>query len=909
MVRLDGDNNLTALLEAMDHGRDGYPRWIVVDAPRQRLTARATESIVAAATERGFVALPVDAYHQERIVDARQFDERTLLLLDTGSDQSRAHAALLHASAQSPRPHLLLTFRFASNVRKAAWVREARAAYAPQRMERESPQVIELLARASRATAFVTCGRHAAAERLLRDVAGALARRGASRHASCVTITLARMLAERGRTKPAFQALEESIRLAQSARADHLVVESRIWQATIRIADASFVEAEALCRAVLEAPGLGPEIEAWAHAVLADALLWQGRVPDAPDFDVKQLSGLDPAVAASALDIKIRLLLAKGEAFEAGRCLGALKALANEASGTLVEVIAYLSDLALLAATGDLARAEQAFNAVVTAARIAKTPFRSAWARLRWVDMLRRLGRDEALRPHLDCLKRLAPIAPVLLQREIACRVSGTTLPTAWPPIAHQPRQTSFAVALLRTAHEDDDDKDAIRRVIGRVAHDLQASRIDVLSATAGPVTSVCSVGDGLPTRLGARVLEAAFPIGPERQAGGQEMGLPVRFGTRVVGAIVCRWPIDRLVPTDAAELLELGAVIAAPRLDALAVARRDEAKAASAVPELLGISEAIANVRKAIIRAAAAPFTVLIEGESGVGKELAARAVHHLSARRERKFCDVNCAALPDELLESELFGHVRGAFSGAVVDRAGLFEEADGGTLLLDEVADLSPRAQAKLLRAIQQQEVRRVGESFSRKIDVRIVAAANRDLRAEAAAGRFRQDLLYRLDVVRIHIPPLRERPADIPVLAAHCWMAATARTGSTARLAPSTLAEIARYQWPGNVRELQNVIERAAITVAAPPRGCVRPALLPPVIGAASTVSSARLAEAREQFERRFVEVALARAGGNRARAARSLGLSRQGLLKTLARLGLDGDNTATEEPGSGHETDA
>jgi transcriptional regulator with GAF, ATPase, and Fis domain len=304
-----------------------------------------------------------------------------------------------------------------------------------------------------------------------------------------------------------------------------------------------------------------------------------------------------------------------------------------------------------------------------------------------------------------------------------------------------------------------------------------------------------------------------------------------------------------------------------------------------------------MANVRKAIVRAAAAPFAVLIEGESGVGKELAARAVHHLSARRERRFCDLNCAALPEELLESELFGHARGAFSGAVVDRAGLFEEADGGTLLLDEVADLSARAQAKLLRAIQQQEVRRVGESFSRKIDVRIIAAANRDMRAEAAAGRFRQDLLYRLDVVRIQIPPLRERPADIPLLAEHCWTLATARTGSKARLLPATLAALSRYHWPGNVRELQNVI--ASLAVAAPPRGWIRPAVLPSVAAAATHVSSGRLADAREQFERRFVEVALARAGGNRAQAARTLGLSRQGLVKILVRLGIERPATGEE----------
>ena len=189
-------------------------------------------------------------------------------------------------------------------------------------------------------------------------------------------------------------------------------------------------------------------------------------------------------------------------------------------------------------------------------------------------------------------------------------------------------------------------------------------------------------------------------------------------------------------------------------------------------------------EVRRAVTRAASAPFAVLIEGESGVGKELVARAIHCLSPRRERRFCDLNCAALPDELLESELFGHARGAFTGAITERAGLVEDADGGTLFLDEVADLSPRAQAKLLRVLQQQEVRRVGESFSRKVDVRIVSAVNRDMRAEAEAGRFRHDLLYRLDVIRIRVPPLRERPEDIPALAHHFWNDVAARVGTRA-----------------------------------------------------------------------------------------------------------------------------
>jgi transcriptional regulator with PAS, ATPase and Fis domain len=334
--------------------------------------------------------------------------------------------------------------------------------------------------------------------------------------------------------------------------------------------------------------------------------------------------------------------------------------------------------------------------------------------------------------------------------------------------------------------------------------------------------------------------------------------------------------------------LLNLASAVASPRVEALIQGARQVAQAATAIPELIGVSAAIGDVRRAVIRAAAAPFSVLIDGESGVGKELIARAIHHLSPRRSRRFCDVNCAALPDDLFESELFGHARGAFTGAVHDRAGLVEEADGGTLFLDEVADLSARAQAKLLRVVQQQEVRRVGETFSRKVDVRFVSAANRDLRQEGEAGRFRQDLRYRLEVIRIRIPPLRERPEDVAPLVHHFWAAASERVSSRATLSHAVIAALARYHWPGNVRELQNVM--AALAVEAPIRGQVRSALLPAIITGVTTVTAARLSTARLQWERRFVEVALARAGGNRSRAARDLGLTRQGLLKLLDRHG-------------------
>jgi two-component system response regulator HupR/HoxA len=322
----------------------------------------------------------------------------------------------------------------------------------------------------------------------------------------------------------------------------------------------------------------------------------------------------------------------------------------------------------------------------------------------------------------------------------------------------------------------------------------------------------------------------------------------------------------------------------------------------------LLGVSPALDTLRHTITRVASAPFHVLIEGESGSGKELVARALHQHGPRRHRRFCAVNCAALTDELLEAELFGHTRGAFTGALTERAGLFEEADGGTLFLDEIGELSPRGQAKLLRVIQDGETRRIGENLPRRVDTRIVAATNRSLHEEADAGQFRADLLYRLDVIRITVPPLRARPEDVVVLARAFWDEAIARLGSRATLDPGTLAVLARYHWPGNVRELHNAI--MALAVHAPPRGRVTPSLLPSAIRArpadASSDDAAAdgekereplemegpLEDAKRAFESRYIRAALARAGGSPSRAARSLGLTRQGLAKLIARIGLD-----------------
>jgi transcriptional regulator with PAS, ATPase and Fis domain len=276
------------------------------------------------------------------------------------------------------------------------------------------------------------------------------------------------------------------------------------------------------------------------------------------------------------------------------------------------------------------------------------------------------------------------------------------------------------------------------------------------------------------------------------------------------------------------------------------------------------------------------------------------ARAVHRAGIRRGRPFCAINCAALPDELLEAELFGHARGAFTGAVAERRGLFEEADGGVLFLDEVGELSARGQAKLLRAIQENEVRRLGETHTRRVDVRVIAASNRALDQEVAAGRFRRDLWYRLDVIRIVVPPLRERPEDVRILAQALWRTAAIRVGSRAVLGDTTLAALARYDWPGNVRELQNVL--AALAVTSPRRGTIAASALPGIIARQAARDGVHtLEQARRTFEERYVRAALARTGGHRGRAAAELGLTRQGLAKLLCRLGVDAGVLRADSP--------
>ena len=363
----------------------------------------------------------------------------------------------------------------------------------------------------------------------------------------------------------------------------------------------------------------------------------------------------------------------------------------------------------------------------------------------------------------------------------------------------------------------------------------------------------------------------------------------PVRDGGRTIGAVSMQWARAPTVPDRAVYMIRVAATLCKRDLSDLVQGVR-EVESIAGSGGLIGQSPEMTTVRESIRRAAVASYPVLIEGETGVGKELVAKAVHHLGPRQKQMFCPVNCAALTDELFEAELFGHARGAFTGAVGDRVGLVEAANRGTLFLDEVGELSGRAQAKLLRVVQEGEVRRVGENIVRRVDVQLVAATNRELSAEVEAGRFRQDLLFRLAVVCLQVPPLRMREGDVELLARHFWDKAMTRTGKRATLTSDVLQVLSHYRWPGNVRELQNVVARLA--VFAPRRGAVSVAMLPSQMLERVQERSATLAEARQQFERRYVKAAMRRSGGRPTVAARELGISRQGLAKLRVRLAAD-----------------
>jgi DNA-binding NtrC family response regulator/tetratricopeptide (TPR) repeat protein len=817
-------------------------------------------------------------------------------------------------------------------------------------------------------------GRHAAAERALRDALGALVRRRDHAAAGRAAVALGRLLRERGRHEAAAGLFEQARDLLQQGGADREAIGASICTAQVWTDAGRLRKAEAALHAArIAAREVGDPAALVASEVgLARALFWQGRFDEARRLAegclgsssyadagamARQRGGASDGQAATSVHERLGGVVVsissarsqsaighdgvpfEGDTGVSALCLAARAALAchqvtaagaharralehaRDTGASLELWAAHRAMAALHAQTGDLDALGAHVSDGLSAARQAHAPLAALRLRLVLVNGLRHAGKLERAREVAAGLARLEPDRlPALLGARVRLAVAAARCTGAGGQDALTAARTLAArigagvvaeqlcdndataltgrldvvrevVELLRLCHDADDEVTALGEVCARIRRQTRAASVAILGAAAESAMELASAGcRPAPLAVAQRAIDAGLPIVPFRSSGGTEAAAPVRSGGAAIAALGCRWPAD--VAIDPEQVMGLLDTAAAAAASCVRVALDRRLVPVDGSPEgdltLIGASHAIEEVRRAIARAAAAPFPVLIEGESGSGKELVARAIHAGGPRRARKFCALNCAALSDELVEAELFGHARGAFTGAVAERQGLFEEASGGTLFLDEVEELSPRAQAKLLRVIQECEVRRIGENFARSIDARIVAAANRPLRAEAEAGRFRRDLLYRLDVIRIVVPPLRDRVGDLAVLAAHFWQRAAGRTGSRATLAPATLAALARYDWPGNVRELQNVL--AALVVTAPRRGSIGPSQLPPAISQPAPVAPrSTLDEARRTFERQFVEAALARTGGHKGRAARELGLSRQGLAKLLARL--------------------
>jgi len=325
----------------------------------------------------------------------------------------------------------------------------------------------------------------------------------------------------------------------------------------------------------------------------------------------------------------------------------------------------------------------------------------------------------------------------------------------------------------------------------------------------------------------------------------------------------------------------------------------RDELDGRYQFDNIIGRSAAMRDIFQTVERVAPTRATVLLAGESGVGKDMIARAIHHHSPRSRHAFVKINCTALPENLMESELFGYEKGAFTGASVSKPGKFEQADQGTAFLDEIGDVPGNIQVKLLRILQERQFERLGSNLTRNVDVRVIAATNVDLRAALEEGRFREDLYYRLNVVPINIPPLRQRREDIPFLALHFVTKLSKDLGSRAKdISPAAVDRLLEYSWPGNVRELENTIERSLVLASGETLqpGDMRIEAARSGNAAAAQSQTAPLlpeGETLEHWEQMMIKEALRRANGNKSQAARMLGLTRNALRYRLSQMGMDG----------------
>ena len=357
-----------------------------------------------------------------------------------------------------------------------------------------------------------------------------------------------------------------------------------------------------------------------------------------------------------------------------------------------------------------------------------------------------------------------------------------------------------------------------------------------------------------------------------------------------------------RSFPADAGELVDRALELASVRRENVNL--RSLARERGGLENFIGVSDATKEVLSLVRKVADTDSTVLITGESGTGKELIARALHYLSPRAERMLVPINCSAIPAELLESELFGHVKGAFTGAHAARAGKFEAAHNGTIFLDEIAEMSPPLQAKLLRVLQERSVTPVGGNRAIQVDVRVITATNKDLDEEVSEGRFRSDLYFRLNVIPIRIPPLRDRRDDIPLLVEHFVGKYNREKGRALEgVRPESIEILRRYTWPGNVRELENLVERIVVLKGS---GWLEPSDIPekirraerflenaiPVLGK----TGLDIKSATEDFENALIRQALHLSGGNKNRAATLLGLKRTTFVEMLKRKSLDAGET-------------
>ncbi len=758
-----------------------------------------------------------------------------------------------------------------------------------------------------RGEALARRGRHAAAQRLLSRAARVLLGRGLHEEAARRALLLGWLALDRGRVGDAVEAFEQ-------ARTGYPSGPS-VLMATIGLGiawtdEGRMAEGEAALRtAMLAAQEAGDRaLTTPAAAALGRCLYWLGRLDEAAAALRVGGDRLPPSAdAARLLYTRARVHLAEGLVPAAVRTARSAVEMATTVQDPRTLASAYRVLAAAVASAGDIPSAASHIHDGLRAAAAAHLPLAAVRLRLTWADIHAAAPCHDARR--LSLRSAAGRGFPGLLRgfaRAVVARVDGAELDSqtkafvltsgarslARPSIAAAANPVADLETFLELGHAAADDRAAIERISAELQSRLRAATILVLAATPERrVLAVCGRPWHGDPHVAWRAVGGGVSVAMDPSVEPGQAAEPLRYSGDVIGAVAARWTAGTLLEqARATSLLRVGALALAASVRAM-LDRAAPDSSGGACAEILGDSQPARAMRDAIARAARAPFPVLIQGESGSGKELVARAIHRMGSRRDRRFCALNCAALSDELVEAELFGHARGAFTGAVGERPGLFEEADGGTLFLDEIGELSARAQAKLLRVLQDGEVRRVGENVSRRVDVRIVAATNRRLDQEAAAGRFRDDLRFRLDVVRIEVPPLRDRSSDVTALAARFWTDAAARVGSRATLAPEAVAALARHDWPGNVRELQNVI--AWMAVHSPCRGRVGPSAVPRHVAQAGAPQGGTFEAAREEFERRFIKAALATANGQRARAAQALGVSRQGLAKMMRRLGLDG----------------